>query len=202
MSDLIFRALDILKSQGVIIYPTETFWGLGGLGSSPEVVQRIRVLKKRPMHKPFPLIAGSLDQALDFVFLDRPDMELARNFWPGSLSILARASELLAPGVRNGLGLVSIRVPPHAEAAGLCLAAGAPIIATSANVSGQSPCARREDLDAELVQNVELVLELDQGPAGILPSTLVRSSGFGRVHVLREGMVSREELEAGGWKTV
>lgn len=186
----------------MIIYPTETFWGLGGLGTSAEVVKRIRSLKGRPMHKPFPLIAGSLKQALEFVSFNNAGLELAQSLWPASLSILARASNLLAEGVRDNKGLVSIRIPPHLETARLCLAAGAPLIATSANLSGEKPCAEKKELNPDLVKSADMVVEMDQPPEGRLPSTLVRVAGPGRIEILREGRFSRNELESRGWIAV
>ncbi len=202
MSDTFNLAVKIIRSGGVIVYPTETFWGLGGLGTSSEVVKKIRSLKNRPLHKPFPLIAGNLKQALDFVSFNKDGLELAQSFWPASLSILAGASSLLVEGVRDKKGLVSIRVPPHPETARLCLAAGAPLIATSANISGEKPCAEKKELNPDLVRRADMILEMNQAPEGRLPSTLVRIAGPGRIEILREGRVSRNELERSGWTTV
>jgi len=202
MSESIFQAVQIIKSEKVLIYPTETFWGMGGTGSSKAVVQKIRELKKRPVHKPFPLIAATLEQARRFVTMDAKSLELAGQFWPGPISILCRASEMLAPGVRDEQGMVSIRVTPHPVAATLCLAADTPLIATSANISGEKSCAVFEELDRELLNKVDMVLEHGDAPAGGLPSTLVRVSGSGKIEILREGRISRQDLESWGWETV
>ncbi len=196
------QAVQRIQSQGVIIYPTETFWGVGGLGTSPEVVQKIRVLKKRPEHKPFPLIAGSLEQVLNFASLDDSGRDLAKRFWPGSLSILARAKQTLAPGVRDESGMVSIRVCPHPGAAQLCLEVGAPLIATSANPSGGASCSRLQEINSGIIQEADLILDWQPYPAGGLPSTLVRVLGPARVQVLRPGKVAQEELEKSGWEVV
>ncbi|WP_291320270.1 L-threonylcarbamoyladenylate synthase [Desulfonatronospira sp.] len=202
MRDAVYQAVQIIKSEKVLIYPTETFWGMGGHGASRAVVQKIRELKKRPLHKPFPLIAGDLEQARHFVSMDTQSLELAGQFWPGPLSILCRASDMLAPGVRDQEGMVSIRVTPHPAAATLCLAAGTPLIATSANISGEKSCALFEELDSELLKQVDMVFEHGDAPAGGLPSTLVRMSGCGKIEVLREGRISRQDLQSRGWKLV
>jgi len=202
MSDIIFQAVQIIKSSKVIIYPTETFWGMGGLGTSPEVVQKLRVLKNRPSHKPFPLVAGHFQQAMQYVDMDHEGLELARQFWPGSLSIIARAARDLAPGVRDEQGMVSIRVTPHPTAAVLCLAADAPLVATSANLSGERSCALFEELDRALLEKVDMVLQHGPPPGGGQPSTLVRMLGAGKVEIIREGRVTSSDLKNRGWKTV
>ncbi len=202
MSDSIYHAVQIIKSEKVLIYPTETFWGMGGLGTSKAVVQKIRELKKRPLHKPFPLIAATLEQARRFVAMDDQGLELAGQFWPGPISILCRASEMLAPGVRDEQGMVSIRVTPHLVAAKLCLAEDTPMIATSANLSGEKSCAVFEELDSELLKQVDMVFQQGDAPAGGQPSTLVRLSGSGKIEILREGRISRQDIESRGWKTV
>ncbi len=202
MSDSIYQAVQIIKSEKVLIYPTETFWGMGGLGTSPAVVQKIRKLKKRPLHKPFPLIAATLEQARRFVTMDAQGLELAGQFWPGPLSMLCRASGMLAPGVRDEQGMVSIRVTPHLVAAKLCLAADTPMIATSANLSGKKSCAVYEELDSELLKKVDMALQHGEPPAGGQPSTLVRMPGSGKIEILREGRISRQDLQSRGWETV
>ncbi|EFI33347.1 SUA5/yciO/yrdC domain protein [Desulfonatronospira thiodismutans ASO3-1] len=202
MSGSIFQAVQIIKSEKILIYPTETLWGMGGTGTSKAVVQKIRELKKRPVHKPFPLIAGTLEQARSFVAMDPESLELAGQFWPGPVSILCRALDMLAPGVRDEQGMVSIRVTPHQDAARLCLDAGTPLIATSANISGEKSCAVFEELDSELLRKVDMVFEHGHAPAGGLPSTLVRVFGGGKIEILREGRISRQDLESRGWETV
>ncbi len=202
MNDPVYQAIQIIRSEKVLIYPTETFWGMGGLGTSRAVVQKIRELKKRPLHKPFPLIAATLEQARRFVGMDPHSLELAAQFWPGPLSILCRASEMLAPGVRDEQGMVSIRVTPHPVAARLCLAADTPLIATSANLSGERSCALFEELDSEMLKKVDMTLEHGDAPAGGLPSTLVRLSASGKIEILREGRISRQDIKSRGWETV
>ena len=131
--DAIKVAIDIIRQGGVIVYPTETFLGLGGNGLDVEVVQRIQAIKKRPAHKPLPLIIGSLEQLEEICYLSQDSFELARNFWPGPLSILFQAREIIPFGVKDTKGLVSVRLTAHPVARQLCTLSGCPIVATSAN---------------------------------------------------------------------
>jgi L-threonylcarbamoyladenylate synthase len=194
------RAVQIIKQGGIIIYPTETFFALGGSGRDPEVVRKIREIKARPYQKPLPLIAGSLAQCLEDVEMDSLSLKIARQFWPGPLSLLVRAREMIPYGVKDQEGMVSIRVTPHQEAAKLCLLSGTPLVATSANFSGKPACAGYYDLDKKLVSIVGQVLDSQETPAGGLPSTLVRVVGNRKLRIIREGKVSPADIVQKGWE--
>lgn len=194
------RAVQAIRQGGIIIYPTETFFALGGAGLDPEVARRVREIKARPVEKPLPLIAGSISQCLQFVEMDGFSLKAAGQFWPGSLSILARAGKMIPYGVKDQEGMVSIRVTPHQEAAKLCLLSGTPLIATSANFSGKPACAGYHDLDRKLVSIVGQVLDSQMIPAGGLPSTLVRVVGNGKLRIIREGRVTPAEIVQKGWE--
>ncbi len=194
------RAVQIIKQGGIIIYPTETFFALGGAGRDPEVVRKIREIKARPVEKPLPLIAGSISQCLESVEMDDFSLKAAGQFWPGPLSLLVRAGKMIPYGVKDQEGMVSIRVTPHQEAAKLCLLSGTPLVATSANFSGKPACAGYHDLDKKLVSIVGQVLESQEVPSGGLPSTLVRVVGNRKLRIIREGQVSATDIVQKGWE--
>ncbi|WP_457572436.1 L-threonylcarbamoyladenylate synthase [Desulfovulcanus sp.] len=202
IKDAINAAIDIIRQGGVIVYPTETFLGLGGNGLEVEVVQRIQMLKKRPAHKPLPLIIGSLEQLEEICYFPPDSFELARNFWPGPLSILLQAKEIIPFGVKDAKGMVSVRLTAHPVARQLCILSGYPLVATSANLSGRPPCTLSEDLDPELLQKVDFVLDVPPKPCGGLPSTLVRVLPGKRVEILRAGAVKKEELNQNGYLVI
>ena len=200
--DAIKVAIDIIRQGGVIVYPTETFLGLGGNGLDVEVVQRIQAIKKRPAHKPLPLIISSLEQLEEICYLSQDSFELARNFWPGPLSILFQAREMIPSGVKDTKGLVSVRLTAHPVARQLCTLSGCALVATSANLSGRPPCTVTKELDPELLQKVDFVLDLPPEPGGGLPSTLVRVLPGKRIEILRAGAVKKEELNQKGYLVV
>lgn len=193
------QALQVVLNHGVIVYPTETFFALGGMGISSKVVAEIRDIKGRPAMKPLPLIAGSLEQCLKFVHLDDESLELAESFWPGPLSILAKAGEKIPLGVKDDQGLVSIRVTPHPLAVSLCLDSGFPLIATSANISGRPSCADYHKLDPEVLSRVRVALDSPLKPTGRLASTLVGVIGKRLLRLYREGEVTLQQLKEQGW---
>ncbi|WP_028574422.1 L-threonylcarbamoyladenylate synthase [Desulfonatronovibrio hydrogenovorans] len=194
------QAVRAVLNKGLIIYPTETLFALGGLGNSSGVVDRVRKIKGRPGYKPLPLVAGSVDQCLDAVQLDGQSLEIGRMFWPGPLSILARARDGIPTGVKDEQGLVSIRVTPHPDASRLCLMSGFPLIATSANFSGSPACSDINFLDKDLAALVDGVFFSSHRPAGGHPSTLIRVVGPDRIKVIRPGKISIADLEKKGLK--
>ncbi|MBT8762489.1 threonylcarbamoyl-AMP synthase [Desulfohalobiaceae bacterium Ax17] len=202
IKDAINTAIDIIRQGGIIVYPTETFLGLGGNGLELSVVQRIQALKKRPAHKPLPLIIGGLGQLEEICYLTPFSLELARDFWPGPLSILFRAKEIIPFGVKDAAGMVSVRLTPHPVARQLCTFSGYPLIATSANLSGKPPCTLCSDLDPEVLEKVDFVLDVPPEPTGELPSTLVRMLGGKEIEILRHGVISEGELSQKGYKVV
>jgi L-threonylcarbamoyladenylate synthase len=167
-----------------------------------EVVQRIQAIKKRPAHKPLPLIIGSLEQLEEICYLSQDNFELARNFWPGPLSILFQAKEIIPFGVKDARGMVSLRLTTHPVARQLCTLSGCPLVATSANISGKSPCTLSKNLDPELLQKVDFVLDVPPKPCGGLPSTLVRVLSGKKIEILRAGAVKNEELHQKGYLVV
>jgi len=117
------QAVKVLKRGGVIIYPTDTAYALGGIFNSVKVVKKILKIKNRKDQK-FTLVASSLRQVEKFFKLNSVQKKLAKKFWPGPLSIVVS-------------GQFAVRVPRNKIAQSLARRAGKPIIATSANMSGR-----------------------------------------------------------------
>ena len=118
----ISQAVQVLKRGGVIVYPTDTAYALGGKFNSKKVIAEILKIKKRRDEK-FTIIASSLYQVQKFFKLNSIQKKLAKKYWPGPLSIV----------VSNKF---AVRVPKHKIAQDLCRQVGSPLIATSANISG------------------------------------------------------------------
>lgn len=194
-------AVEAIKRGGVVIYPTETLYGLGGSAFLPEAAARVCRLKGRPEGKALPLVVGSREQVGLVTELEDPDFaRLADLFWPGPLSIIVPARRDLAPQVKDAGGLTSLRWTAHATAAALCLESGAPLIATSANLSGRQAAARPEDLDPALLAEVDAAVLERPWPAGGAASTVVRLQGCGRLDILRIGAVPEQALEQAGFR--
>jgi L-threonylcarbamoyladenylate synthase len=189
------RAARIIRDGGVLVYPTETLYALGGSGLSRDAALRVIGLKARPLAKPLPLLIGSFDQLWMVTPLRTTALErLGERFWPGPLSILVQAHSSLPPEVSDASGRTSVRVSSHPVAKALALAAGCPLIATSANPSGGASAARPEQLDPDLAARADLVVLGAPWPAGGPPSTVVELLPDGRLRILRAGAVTPAAL--------
>ncbi len=186
------RAREILQKGGVVAVPTETVFGLLGRADRQEVIQRIYRIKGRPGTKPLVLMVDSLATAQRFARFSDEAMALARQFWPGPLTLVLPSTKDTPPGlVREGT--VGIRVPDHPELRQLLAAMGPiPVASTSANPSGQPPVHTPHEVRDALGEAVDLVVEEPAG--GQSPSTVVDLTGNEPV-VLRKGAVPILALE-------
>lgn len=186
------RALAVLRAGALLIYPTDTLYALGGLALKPEVGRAVREAKGREETKPMPLVASSLEQARS-ICASWPESAalLAERFWPGPLSLVVAARPEVPREVTSGTGTVAVRVPARELTRRLC--AAGPLIATSANRSGERPpqhCAA-----AVAAVGAWAALALDGGPGLPASSTLVDLTEA-TPRLLRPGPVAWEDVLA------
>lgn len=167
------RAAVVLRSGGLVIYPTDTLYGLAADPRSATAVARVFAVKGRPAGQALPLVAASFEQAgQDVAVLSEDAARLGRRFWPGPVTLVAEARPGLAAGVAADDGTIAVRVPDHEVARGLAAALGFAVTSTSANPSGGDAPQTAEQAAEGLEGQVELVL--DSGPTrGGAPSTIV-----------------------------
>jgi len=189
--ELIARAADVLRSGGVVGFPTDTLYGLAVDPRRSDAVERLFLLKGRDLTAAVPLIAASFDQAAEAATLGPRERRVAKAFWPGPLSIVAPANTCVSPHALAGGTTVAIRVPAHAVARQLATALGFPITATSANRSGQR-AADSADAVAEALPGVDLLLDGGRAPGGA-PSTIIAFDTAGPV-LVRDGAIAWERV--------
>jgi len=180
----------ILNQGEILIFPTETFYGLGGLATFPAVHQKIFELKGRQADKRLPFCASDLDMVLQFI--EEPSdlfFRLARAFWPGPLTLVLRVREGLLPGHQKTL---AVRVPSPDWLRQLIKKAGSLLISTSANLSGQPPLSAFDDVYRLFADRVEFFIDGGK-TTGDLPSTIVDLTGSKAI-CLREGKIPLAEL--------
>jgi L-threonylcarbamoyladenylate synthase len=180
-------AVDIILRGGVVAFPTDTLYGLAVDPRRPDALARLMALKGRAAEKTVALVAASLEQADAMAVFDDRARRLAEAFWPGPLTLVLPARAHVVEPVRSATGCVGVRVPAHAVARSLAQAAGTPLTATSANVSGESATASPDEV-VRMLSGLDAIVD-----AGILaggpPSTLVQL-GHGSIDVLREGAIA------------
>ncbi|OGY54449.1 MAG: threonylcarbamoyl-AMP synthase [Candidatus Buchananbacteria bacterium RIFCSPLOWO2_02_FULL_46_11b] len=173
----IARAIKILKNNGIIVYPTDTAYALGGFFDSKKAISRILKIKKRKNDK-FTIIASGLNQVRKYFKLNPVQVKLAKKYWPGPFSLVVSPK-------------FAVRVPDNSIARKLARSAGRPLIATSANLSGQTALYSGQEVIKEFAgekYRPDLILA-----AGRLKkrktSTIARVGDDGEIEILREGAV-------------
>lgn len=183
----------IIKEGGLVAFPTETVYGLGGDALNPESSRKIYEAKGRPSDNPLIVHIADLKD-LDRLVKEVPESakKLAEAFWPGPLTMIMKKSDEVPKETTGGLDTVAVRFPSHKVAQALILAAGGYIAAPSANLSGKpSPTVAKyvvEDLDGR----VDAVIDGGDIPIG-LESTIVDLSD-GPAVILRPGYITAEML--------
>ena len=186
-------ALKILKSGGIVAFPTDTVYGLGSPAFDNTAIESIYTAKDRPIEKAIPILIGDLSD-LNQIAVDIPDMALgfAARFWPGPLTCVVPKKQTL-PSAVSATPTVAVRIPDHPDARTLLRAAG-PMAVTSANISGGASPSTAQEVYDQLKGRIPLILDGGKTQGGI-PSTLVDCTGEKPV-VLREGPISLSELMA------
>ena len=182
------EAAEALARGAIVAFPTDTLYGLAVDPRNDRAVDRVYAVKGRAFDHPLPLIAADEDQAATQAGeLSELARALATEFWPGPLTLIVAAHPTLCARVHARTGQVAVRVPAHATARALARAAGHPITATSANISGGTPASTGEEVMAALDNSIDLLLDAGPTPGG-LPSTIVDATGT-TPRLVRAGVV-------------
>lgn len=164
-------AVEALRAGRVVAYPTDTLYGLAVDPRDDGAVERLFALKGRDARVAVPLVASSLQQAMQAGELGPREQRVAQAYWPGPLSIVVPARDSLARSALGGGRTVALRVPAHAVARQLAAQLGFCVTATSANATGQPPAATA-DAVAIALPGVDLLLDGGDAPGGA-PSTII-----------------------------
>ncbi|ADD05286.1 threonylcarbamoyl-AMP synthase YrdC [Natrialba magadii ATCC 43099] len=158
------RAADAICDGDLVVYPTETVYGLGADALDPDAVERVFEVKGRDRSKPISLAVPSVPAAFDYVRTTERERRFMATFLPGPVTVLCQRLENVPDVLTAGEDRVGIRVPDQPTALALCERAGTPITATSANVSGAGSVRRLEELDDGLRESVAAVLDGGETP--------------------------------------
>jgi L-threonylcarbamoyladenylate synthase len=190
----IAEAAQIIRSGGIVAFPTETVYGLGADALNPLAVARIFEVKARPRIDP--IIVHVADQETAGLYGTFPELAriLAGRFWPGPLTLILHKSPLVPPIVTAGLETVAIRIPAHPAALALIKAAGRGIAAPSANPFGYVSPTEAQHVAEQLSDRIDMILDGGSSQIGV-ESTILSLVGDVPC-VLRAGGTPIEELES------
>ena len=187
-------AVRLILCGKVVAIPTDTIYGLAADPFNLAAISEIFRIKRRTADRPLPLLVDSLEQAVDLAN-HPPELffKLARQFWPGPLTLVVPASRQIPLKVTANTGKVGLRWPQAPFVSALIAAAGRPLTGTSANLSDMSSCSTADEVDCQLGDAVPLIL--DGGlTRGVLASTVVELLGE-RGRIVRPGAISESELK-------
>ena len=187
------RAAGIIRAGGLVAFPTETVYGLGGNATDDSAAKKIYAAKGRPSDNPLIIHIADPADADRYAIVNDTYRRLAKAFMPGPLTVILPRREIIPRSVTGGLDSVAVRCPSHPVAHRLIELAGVPIAAPSANLSGKPSPTRAEHVIADLSGRVDMIL--DGGPSEIgLESTIVKVDGDDEVTLLRPGGITRDAL--------
>lgn len=188
------EACEILRRKGLVAFPTETVYGLGGDAMAPEAAGKIYAAKGRPSDNPLIIhIADMKDLEILARRIPENAKRLAEAFWPGPLTMIFRKQERVPDSTTGGLDTVAVRMPSHPLALELIRQSGVLIAAPSANISGRPSPTKAEHVVEDLSGRIDMIL--DGGSVGIgLESTIIDLSGKDPC-VLRPGYITVAMLE-------
>ena len=189
--DEVQKAAEIVKNGGVIIFPTDTVFGIGCRIGNQKALERLYRIKKRDESKPTLIIIENIKQGKKYATFDKKSLLLAKVFWPGPLTLVLKSKvgvPNMIKGIRNTLGL---RQPNHKIVQKLISLVGEPLLAPSANFSRQIPPSKFSEIDKNLIKLVDYVLNFECG--GNKPSTIFESLN-GTNNFIRIGAISKKRI--------
>lgn len=188
------EAADVLRNGGLVLFPTETVYGIGANGLDKDAVAKIFKAKGRAQDNPLILHISNMDM-INVIAKDITELEykLMDAFWPGPFTIILKKKEIVPDVVTGGLDTVAIRMPSNKIANRLIEYSGVPIAAPSANISGRPSGTCIEDIYDELSSKMDYIIDGGKCEVGI-ESTVVKVEGE-TVRILRPGKITQEQIE-------
>jgi len=186
------KAAEAVRRGAVIVYPTDTVYGIGCDPYNVKAVRRVIEIKMREQ-KPFPVLCSSLENAKRLVRLNRKSLRLAQKFWPGPLTIVAEIIDQKLPKVLTfGSKMLGVRVPNHEFTLQLIELSGGFLVGTSANKAGLKSPTSAEEVKSVLSSEYDILLDGGETPLKI-ESTVIEVDSD-KVKLLREKAISKEAL--------
>lgn len=185
---------EIIKKGGIVVFPTETVYGIGTNGLDKDAVEKLYKIKKRPLNKPISLLVSDFEM-IEKVAKNITEIEykLMKKFFPGPLTIILNKKNIVPDIVTSGGNTVGIRMPEEKITIKLIEYAGVPIAAPSANISGKPSGIDVQDIIKEFGDKVDYYIDGGKSKLGI-GSTIVKVEN-NNIKILREGSISKKEIE-------
>ena len=188
------KAGQIIKNGGLVVFPTETVYGLGADATSAQAAEKIYNAKGRPSDNPLIIHIHEPLAAEKYTYTTPLFYKIADAFMPGPITVIMKAKEIVPKTVTAGLDTVAVRCPLHAVARELIKKAGVPIAAPSANLSGSPSPTCFKYAYADMNGRVDMIIDGGECEVG-LESTIVKIEENGSLLLLRPGAITVEDLQ-------
>ena len=189
------KSAKIIKNGGIVVFPTETVYGIGTNGLDKNAVAKLFEVKQRPLNKPISLLVNNIDM-INKIAKDITELEYAliKEFFPGPLTIILKKKEIVPNIVTSNSDTVGVRMPSNEIALKLIEFSGVPLATPSANISGKPSGTNLDDITKDFNEKVDLFI--NGGPSQIgLSSTIVKVIN-GIPHILRQGSITEEQIKS------
>lgn len=185
---------EIIKNNGVVIFPTETVYGIGGNALSCQVVDKVYQIKQRPREKAINILLPNAERIEEYAdIIDEKEKRIIQKFMPGPITIILKRKDNIGNGFTLNDGTIGVRIPNSPIVQAILKKVNVPLIAPSANISGKPSGTDVNSILKDFENKVDAVIDGGKSKLGI-SSTIVKVVN-GKVEILREGSISKEELD-------
>lgn len=188
------KAAELIKQGKIVVFPTETVYGIGTNGLDENAVKKLYDVKQRPLNKPISLLVSNIEM-VNQIAKDITDIEykIMERFFPGPLTIILKKKDVVPDIVTAGQDTVGVRMPSGEIAKKLVEMAGVPIAAPSANITGQPSGTNLQEIKKHFEGKVDFYIDGGESELGV-SSTIVQVID-GKAQILRQGSITLEEIE-------
>lgn len=187
------RAAELIEKGGVIVYPTETLYGIGAAALNGDAVKKVFEVKGRPEGVPIPVLVRDMGMLAGIAELNDTALTLAENFWPGALTLIVREKGKLPGLITAGTGKVAVRISAHEFVKTLFESVEGPLTSTSANVSGGENLLGFAQIHETFNGKVDLIVDSGNIPPS-LGSTVLDTTA-NPPQILREGDITIDTIK-------
>ena len=188
------KASEFIKQGKIVVFPTETVYGIGANGLDEKAVRKLYEVKKRPLNKPISLLVSNMEMVKTIAQdITEVEYKIMGKFFPGPLTIILKKKDIVPDIVTAGQETVGVRMPSGEMARKLVELSGVPIATPSANISGQPSGTNLSEIKENFKESVDFYIDGGNSELGI-SSTIVQVID-GKIKILRQGSITLEQIE-------
>ncbi len=185
--------VDIIKKDGIIVFPTETVYGIGGNALSENVIKKIYNIKKRPQEKALSILVKSKEEIQKYAYINNKlEEKIIDNFMPGPITIILEKRKDKTPLLTGDDDTIGIRIPDNIIIGKILERCNLPVVGPSANISGKPGSIKLEDIKPDFDGKVDVFIDGGECIQNV-SSTIVKVVD-GKVKILREGSISINDI--------